>query len=65
MAEALADAAARETAVSFAALVALCDREFDPRERAMLLRIGAAFGFDEARVGALVEHVASGLRGER
>jgi tellurite resistance protein len=64
MAEALADAAARENAVSFAALVALCDREFDPRERVMLLRIGAAFHFDEARVGALVDRVASSLRGE-
>ena len=65
MAEALADVEARETAVSFASLVALCDREFDARERVMLLKIGAAFGFDEARVGVLLEHVASGLRGER
>lgn len=61
LAHALQGAGARRAALSFAALIALCDRELVAEERESLGRLGASFGFDGAAVQELLNEVADGL----
>lgn len=63
MAHAAPDAAARREAVSFAALIALCDRELVAEEREALDLLGASFGLDQQSVRDILNEVADSLNG--
>jgi tellurite resistance protein len=63
MGHALPDPPARRAVVAFAALIALCDREFVSEEREMLDLLGATFGLDQAAVRAILNEVADSLTG--
>jgi hypothetical protein len=54
--------AAREEALSFAALVAMADGRLEPDEMAVLERLGAEFSLGAGEVRAIVEHVAECIR---
>lgn len=61
MAHALPDAASRREALSFAALIALCDRELVAEEREALDLLGASFGLDQHAIRATLNEVADSL----
>ncbi len=57
----LDDYVAREEAMSFAALVAVADRELSAREAVMLMALAKRFEFSQGEVQAVVTQVAAAL----
>ncbi len=61
IAESLDDFVAREEAMSFAALVAVADRELQDKEAVMLMALASRFEYSRGEVQAVVKHVAATL----
>jgi tellurite resistance protein len=62
LASSLPDEPARRAVLSFATLVALCDRHLADAEWSALQAMGAAFGFSKQSVEALVNEAQEGLQ---
>jgi tellurite resistance protein len=56
------DLAAREEAISFAALIAIADGKLAEPEASVLLELGAHFSFSEGEVKAVLTRLAAGIK---